>query len=155
MRPSPNLSQHTQPISVAQLLDQWLAVTTRAHDLDQILQSSGIPYSCWNLGAVEIGSKTDAVLTYMFENVLEVLDHLVNGGVSILTTVWAEVVSGEVDADHAVGLADRSQLLVGEISRMRAQSMRVGMRGDEGRFADSGNVPEPAFVEVRQVDQNP
>jgi len=36
---------------------------------------------------------------------------------------------------------------------MRAQSMRVGMRGDEGRFADSGN-PEPAFVEVRQVDQN-
>ena len=38
---------------------------------------------------------------------------------------------------------------------MRAQSMRVGMRGDEGRIADSGDVPEPRFVEVRQVDQDP
>jgi GAF domain-containing protein len=56
---------------------------------------------------------------------------------------------------NAAGFTDRTQLLVGEISRMRAQSMRVGMRGDEGRLADSGNVPEPAFVEVRQVDQNP
>ena len=119
------------------------------------MQSSSISYSCWNLGAVKIGSKTDAVLTYTFENVLEVLDHQVNGCVGILTTVRAEVASSEVDADHAAGFTDRSQLLVGEISRMRAQSMRVGMRGDEGRFADSGNVPEPAFVEVRQVDQNP
>src|SRR5215471_642379 len=126
----------------------------RAQDLDQILQSSSIPDPCWNLGAVKIGSKADAVLTDTFENVLEVLDHQVNGGVSILTTVRAEVASSEVDADYAAGFTDRSQLLVGEISRMRAQSMRVGMRGDEGRFADSGNVPEPAFVEMRQVDQN-
>src|SRR5262249_40064852 len=94
------------------------------------------------------------VLTYMFENVLEVLDHEVNGCVSVLTTVRAEVAGSEVNADHAAGFTDRSQLLVGEISRMRAQSMRVGMRGDEGRFADSGNVPEPPFVEVRQVDHN-
>ena len=64
------------------------------------MQSSGTPDSCWNLGAVKIGSKTDAVLTYMFENVLEVLDHQVNGGVSILMTVRAEVASSEVDADY-------------------------------------------------------
>ena len=57
---------------MAQLLDQWLAVTTRTHDLDEILQSGSISYSCRDLGAVEIGSKTDAVLTYMFENVFEV-----------------------------------------------------------------------------------
>jgi len=110
---------------VAQLLDQWLAVTTRTHDLDEILQSGSIAYSCWDLGAVEIGSKTDAVLTYQFENVFEVLDHQVNGCISILTTVWAEIVGSEVDADHATGFTDRSQLLVREISGMRAQSMRV------------------------------
>jgi hypothetical protein len=34
-------------------------------------------------------------------------------------------------------------LLVGEISRMRAQGMCVGMRGDEGRVADGGNVQNP------------
>ena len=38
---------------------------------------------------------------------------------------------------------------------MRAQSMRIGMRSDEGRIADGGNIPESALVEVRQVDQNP
>src|SRR5262249_10288968 len=71
-----------------------------------------------------------------------------------MTTVWAEIASGKVDADHAPGFTDRGQLLVGEISRMWAKSMRVGMRSDEGRIADSGNVPKSAFVEVRQVDQN-
>ena len=64
------------------------------------MQSSSISYSCWNLGAVKIGSKTDAVLTYTIENVLEVLDHQVNGCVGILTTVRAEVASSEVDADY-------------------------------------------------------
>src|ERR1700704_1715084 len=125
------------------------------HDLDQILQSGSIPYSSRDLGAIEIGSKADAVLTHMFENVLEVFDHQVNGRVCILTTVRAEIASSEVDADHAPGFSDRSQLFVGEISRMWAQSIRVGMCGDEGRIADSGNIPESAFVEVRQVDQNP
>jgi len=45
------------------------------HELDQILQSGGIPYSRRDLSAIEIGSKTDAVLTHMFENVLKVFDH--------------------------------------------------------------------------------
>src|SRR5262245_55852266 len=71
-----------------------------------------------------------------------------------MTTVRSEIASGEVDAHHAPGFTDRGQLLVSEISRMWAKSMRVGMRSDEGRIADSGNVPESAFVEVRQIDQN-
>ena len=74
-RSSPGLSKHTQPIFVAQLLDQWLAETMPTHELDQILQSGSIPYSCRDLSAIEIGSKTDAVLTHMFENVLKVFDH--------------------------------------------------------------------------------
>src|SRR5205807_9506685 len=99
-----------EPISVAQLLDQWLAVTTRTHDLDEILQFGSIPHSCWDLGAVEIGSKTDAVLAYIFENMFEVLDHQVNGCINIPTTVWAEIAGSEVDADHATGFTDHSQL---------------------------------------------
>jgi hypothetical protein len=70
----------------------------------------------------------------MFENILEVLNHHFRRRVCILTTVWAEEAGREVDADNAAGLSDCCQLLVGEISRMRAQSMRVGMCGDEGRM---------------------
>ena len=91
----------------------------------------------------------------MFENVLEVLDHQFNGRVHIVPTFSAEEASSEVDADNAAGFSDCSQLTVGEISRMRAQGMRIGVRGDEGRIADSGNVPETAFVKVRKIDQNP
>jgi hypothetical protein len=50
--------------------------------------------------------------------------------------------------------ANGSQLPVGEISRMRAQGVRIRMGSDERRVADGHNVPEPAFIEVRQVDQN-
>ena len=80
----------------------------------------------------------------MFENVLEVLDHQFNGRVHIVPTISAEEASSKVDADNAAGFTDCSQLTVDEISRMRAQGMRIGVRGDEGRIADSGNVPETA-----------
>ena len=33
--------------------------------------------------------------------------------------------------------------------------MGVGMCGHQGRVADRGNVPESAFIKVRQIDQNP
>ena len=38
---------------------------------------------------------------------------------------------------------------------MRADRVRVGMRGDQRRIADRGDVPEAAFVQMRQIDQNP
>jgi hypothetical protein len=92
----------------------------------------------------------------MFENVLDVLDHKFSGCLRCVpTTVRAEEAGRKVDANNAAGFTDCSQLLVSEISRMGAQSVRVRMRGDERRVADGGNVPEPAFIQVRQIDQNP
>lgn len=154
-RSFPDLSKHTQPIFVAQLLDQRLAVTPHSHDLHQILQPGSISYSCRDRGAVKIGSKADAVLADMFENMLEVVDHQFNQCIRIPAAIWPEEARREVDPDNTAGFTDRSQLNVGKIPGMRAQSMRIGMRGDEGRIADSGNVPEPAFIEVRQINQNP
>ena len=46
------------------------------------------PISAGILRAVEIGSKADAVLANMFENVLEVVDHQLDGRVRILPTIW-------------------------------------------------------------------
>ena len=53
-----------------------------------------------------------------------------------------------------LGFADRRQLPVGEIARMRAQGVGVGMRGDQRRVAELGDVPEALFVEMRKVDQD-
>ena len=121
----------------------------------RILHFGGTSYCCRDLRAVEIRAKADAVLANMFENVLEVINHQFNGRVHIVPTIPAEEASSEVDADNAAGFTDCSQLTVDEISRMRAQGMRIGVRGDEGRIADSGNVPETAFVKVRKINQNP
>ena len=38
---------------------------------------------------------------------------------------------------------------------MRAQGMRVGMSGDEWGIADGGHIPEPTFIDVRQIDHKP
>ena len=53
-----------------------------------------------------------------------------------------------------MGFADRRQLLVGEIARVRAQGVGVGVRGDQRRVAELGDVPEALFVEMRKVDQD-
>src|SRR5262245_32612656 len=142
MNPSPGLSQNTYPIFEAPLFDQRLAETTSTHNLHQSLQSGSISYPSWKFGAVQIGAKAYPVLADPFENVLEVIDHQFSGRVCIPATVGAQEVRSKVDADNATGFTDSGQLLIGKIAGMRAQSMRVGMRCDERRVADSGNVPE-------------
>ena len=74
--------------------------------------------------------------------------------VAVLAAVGPQEAHREIHADHAAGFADRRQLPVGEIARMRAQGVGVGMRGDKGRVAQFGHVPEAALIEMREVDQD-
>ena len=62
---------------------------------------------------------------------------------------------GEVHADHAAALADRGELPVGQVARMRADGVRVRMRRDERRVGEPRDVPEALLVEVREVDHDP
>ncbi len=82
------------------------------------------------------------------------IDHQRDRRVAIVPAVGAQEAHREIDPDHAAGLADRRQLLVGEIARVRAQGVGVGVRRNERRVAQLGHVPEAAFVDVRQVDQD-
>jgi hypothetical protein len=154
VRHPPGLFQHPQPISEAYLLDQRLAESALAHGPDQILQAGGGPYSRWHPGAIEIRAQSDAILAKMFEHVCEVLYDELNGRIGVSSPVGTQKAGGKIDADQATGLTNCRQLLVGEISRMRAQDMRVGMSRDEWGVADGGHIPEPTFIDVRQIDQN-
>ena len=128
-------------------LDQRLAVLARTHNLDESLKSGGIPDACGDPGAVEMGCKADTVFADIFEDVLDVIDQL-GGCVRVGAAIRTKKARSEVDPNEAARFADGRQLLVREISRMRAQSMRVGVRRDQGRIADSGDVPKSAFVEM-------
>jgi hypothetical protein len=75
-------------------------------------------------------------------------------GVGVVGPVGAQEPDVEVDPDEAAALADRAQLVVGEVARRRAEHVRAGVRGDERRSARRRHVPEPARVEVREVDQD-
>src|SRR5271156_4042426 len=146
---APRSSQHAQPISEAQFFDQRLAKATLTHRPDQYLQSGGIAEFRRDHCAVEVGAKSNAVLTGMFEHVLDMLDNQFHWRVLVVTAVRTQEARREIDADETAGFTDGRQLPVGQIARMRADGMRVGMRGDQRRIADFGDIPEAPFVEMR------
>ena len=82
-------------------------------------------------------------------------DHFLQRGVVVAHAIGADERGGEVDADHAAALADRRELLVGQIARMRADHMRVRMGCDQRSVGESRHVPETLFVQVRQVEHDP
>ena len=61
----------------------------------------------------------------------------------------------EIDAHDAAGFAQGLQLFVRQVSGMIAQRSRAGMAGREGLRAGLRNAPEPAFVQVGNVHDDP
>jgi hypothetical protein len=82
------------------------------------------------------------------------LGHEGERSVRVVGPVRPQEADVEVDPDQAAARADRAQLVVGQVARRRAERVSAGMRGDERRGAELGDVPEPARVEVRDVDQD-
>ncbi len=60
----------------------------------------------------------------------------------------------EIHADDAAGLFDRVELAVGEIARRRRQRVGVGVRCDDWRVGEIGDIPETLLVDMRHVNQN-
>ena len=83
-----------------------------------------------------------------------VVDDQVQRRVLVAAAVRAQEGRRVIDADQTFGLGDGVKLLVGQVARVRADGVRVGMSGDQRRVAECGNVPETAFVQMRQVDQD-
>ena len=86
---------NTTPKTVGKWVDRFCA-----EGVDGLRDRSSRPLSSPNQIPL---ATADAVLTYMFENVLEVLDHQVNGCDSMLTTVRAEVASCELSGGCPFG----------------------------------------------------
>ena len=103
--------------------------------------------------AVEIRAEADAVDAEMLDQVVGVADDVLERRIGQHASVGAQEAGGEIDADQAAALADRGELPVGQVARMRAERMRVRMGRDERRVAERGDVPKALLVQVRQVDE--
>jgi hypothetical protein len=99
--------------------------------------------------------QADSALANPFHHVFDVVDDELNGHLGLPDAVRSKEGGSKIDTGQAVGCANGGELLVGEISRMWAQGVGVGMGSDERGIADGCDVPEPALVDVRKIDQNP
>ena len=69
--------------------------------------------------------------------------------------VRADVLVVEADADDATRVADRVELRIGQVAGRGHERVGARMRDDERLVGDLGGVPEPALVEVGEVDEDP
>jgi hypothetical protein len=69
--------------------------------------------------------------------------------------VRADVLVVEADADDAARVAHRVELRVGEVAGRRHERVGAGVRDHERLIGERGDVPEPALVEVSEVDEDP
>ena len=92
---------------------------------------------------------------HAIDEVVDVTDDLVEPGVlEIVHSVLTQERDGEVDADDAARVPDRVELRVRQVPGRRAQRVRVRVRRDDRAVGDLGHVPEPALVQVRDVDED-
>jgi len=118
------------------------------------LQLGGTSQTGRRFCAVEIGAEADGILADMFEKMLDVFQDQVGGRICVATAVRPQIAGREGNAHQPLALANCGQLSVGEIARVRAHTMRVGMSGDERRITDAGDIPKSLFVEMGEVDED-
>ena len=126
-----------------------------AQRVEQQRQAGDVAERRGHRRAVEVGAEADRVDARDLGDVGRVRGDRRERRVGVLGAVRAQEADVEVDPDQAAALADRAQLVVGEVARRRAERVGAGVRRDERRRAQLGDVPEPARVEVGEVDEDP
>ena len=129
----------------------------RAEGVEQPRQPGRVAELGGHRRAVEVAAERDRVDPGHLGDVRGVGDDQLLRRVRVVGAVGAEEAGVEVDADEAAALADRAQLVVGEVARRGAQRVGAGVGGDERRAAvlERVDVPEPAAVQVGDVDEDP
>src|SRR5262249_54405851 len=108
----------------------------------------------WHPGAVEIGPEADAIIANMREHVFDMVNDQINWSVAVPCSVRPQKSRGKVDAHQAASITDCRQLLVRQISRLRAQGVGIRVRCNERRVADRRYIPEASFIDVGEVEED-
>jgi hypothetical protein len=146
----PSSFQYPQPIFEAQFFNERFAKPAAAQQSHDRLQLGGTSQAGRHFCAVEIGAETDAVLADTFQNMVDVFQNQVGSRICVATAVRPQVAGREGKAHQPLALANCGQLPVGEIARMRAHLMRVGMSGDERRITDGSDKLCPSKIGMRR-----
>ena len=82
------------------------------------------------------------------------VDMAVNAFDAGIVVIIFEELAGEGDADKAVVFVDSLNLLVVKITRMRAESLGIGMRRNNRLGAGFNNIPEAGRSDMGNVDKH-
>ena len=82
--------------------------------------------------------EADTVLADVFQHMFDMVDNQFERRVLHMLAVFTQEADRVIDADHATAFADRGELLVGQIARVRAERMRSVMRMTASVMLSSG-----------------
>ena len=148
-------AQHPAPVPPGDLLDLGDGEPGRAQRRQDRRQAAHVAELARHHRAVEVRAERDRADARHGGHVRGVLGDRRERRVVVVGAVGAQEADVEVDPDQAAARADRAQLIVGQVARGGAECVRAGVRGDERRAAQLGDLPEPARVEMREVDEDP
>src|SRR5919107_5144564 len=149
----PGPLEHAQPVLVRNLSQARVLVATPAQGVDEVGQASRIADGGGYRGTVEVRADAYPVDAEMLDQMVDVGDDVVEGGVGITPPVRAQESRREIDSGEAPRFPDGRKLPVREVARMGADCMRVGVAGDERRVRHPRHVPEALLGEVGQIDE--
>ena len=102
--------------------------------------------------AVEVTAEADMVI--IAHEVQHVIDMAVNAFDTGIVVIVFQKLTGKGNTDEAVIFFNCQNLLVIQVTRMRAKSLGIGMSCDNGLGAGLDNVPEACGCDVGNVNQH-
>ncbi|VTM44689.1 Uncharacterised protein [Klebsiella quasipneumoniae] len=92
------------------------------------------------------------ILTHYVNKIVDMPDDGGDGRVAIAPSVGAQEGVAEIDAHYAAAVADRPQLPIGQVARLRAQGVGIGVGGHQRGGGMVGGIPKSLFIHVRNID---
>ena len=102
--------------------------------------------------AVEVTAEADMVI--VAHEVQHIVDVTVNAFDAGIVVIVLQKLTGKGNADEAVVFVDCQNLLVIQVTRMRAQSFGVGVGCDNRLAAGFDNIPEACGCDMGNVNQH-
>ena len=102
--------------------------------------------------AVKVAAEADMVI--VAHDVQHIVDMAVNAFDAGIVVIVLQKLTGKGNTDEAIIFVDCQNLLVIQVTRMRAKSLGIGMSCDNGLAAGLDNIPEACGCDVGNVNQH-
>src|SRR6266699_5641469 len=80
--------------------------------------------------------------------------HNFKRSICVVPPIITQIGYSEIQSDNTLGCLDSIQLLVGQIARSWAKSVRIRMCSHQWRIRQVDNIPKTLLIKMRQVEHD-